>query len=528
MQNSTARKYLFIILIAIITAVSFLYLIRPIADPDFFWHLKSGQLITEQKELPSQDPFAYTSTAKPTEWKHLILTGYWLSQITYSLFYQISGLLGIVFLRFITVAALVFIMFKRRYGDNTLYAGLILLFIVSILETFPIERPQVFSFLFFALLLLFLEKLRNDHSTAKRNIYVCTVPLLMLIWANTHPGYLVGQGALLLYVLLEGIKFFHPLLRPIKKEAYQKLLLACFMGIVFSFINPATFHAFELLRLPTYLSILSSSNIGFITNQEYMSSVQIFEKFNDYSILLYWFTMLLTFAALIVNFKKTDITDIALLAGTGFFSFMQVRYIPFFLIASLPVISRSFSKQNLATLAKVILIPSAVIAALFFAGDETANIKNFRTGSWIDENRYPVKSTDFIISSNIRGNMYNHYNWGGYLIWRLAPERKVFIDGRFLDDKIYMQAMTLNIAYSKEGEAVPKWKSILESYNVNYIITPISEPSDPFIPLVNALLYDNDWSLVFAESNSMVFIKNIPENFSIINKYAIPKRYLSR
>ena len=203
-------------------------------------------------------------------------------------------------------------------------------------------------------------------------------------------------------------------------------------------------------------------------------SLQIFKSFNDYSIVLYWFIMLLTSIALIVNFKKTDVTDVVLFAGTGFFSFMHVRYIPFFLIASLPVIGKTFSKQNLIGTAKVVLIPSAIIAAMFFAVDETGNIKNIRTGKWIDENRYPVKAADFIITSNFSGNMYNHYNWGGYLIWRLAPDRKVFIDGRFLDEKIYLQSMSVNIAFSKEDEALPQWKSILESYGVNYIITPIS------------------------------------------------------
>lgn len=497
---------------------------RPIADPDFFWHLESGEWIIDHGELPSEDPFSYTSPSQSTEWEYFILRGSWLSQVTYSILYQAGGMSGIVFLRFILVAALILIMVKRRHGDNFLYSGLLLLFIIAILETYPIERPHVFSFVFFAMLLLILEKIRNDHSTANRNIYVLTVPLIMFIWANTHPGYLVGQITLIIYILLDGIKHIHSSLRPIKKESYKNLLVACFIGIGFSFINPDFYHSLQTLKMPAYLSILSGSNIGSITNLEYMSSIQIFKGFNDYSVILYWFIMLFALFAIIINLKNIDITEIAILAGTGYFSFMHVRYIPFFLISSLPVISRSFSKQNLATIAKVILISTSIIAAMFFASNETANIKNIRAGNWIDENRYPVKAVDFIITNNIRGNMYNHLNWGGYLIWRLSPERKVFVDGRFLDDKIYIQAMTINIAYSKEGEAVPKWKSILESYNVNYIITPISEPSDPFIPLVNALFNDNDWSLIFAEYNSMVFVRNIPENISIIKKYAIPKR----
>ena len=110
--------------------------------------------------------------------------------------------------------------------------------------------------------------------------------------------------------------------------------------------------------------------------------------------------------------------------------------------------------------------------------------------------------------------MYNDINWGGYLIWRLAPERKVFIDGRNLNENIHFKAIAVENAF--EGI----WASILESYNVNYIIAPFRRPDGSCPRVVNALLKDSNWTLIFFRSNSVIFIRNMPANEHIIKKYS--------
>ena len=80
-----------IVLLLLILMTCFLYLLRPISDADFFWHLKTGEWIWSHRELPGDDPFSYTSAATENMRKHFILTSYWLSQLTYYLFYRIAG-----------------------------------------------------------------------------------------------------------------------------------------------------------------------------------------------------------------------------------------------------------------------------------------------------------------------------------------------------------------------------------------------------------------------------------------------------
>ena len=67
----TIRKVFFIVLILGL----FLMTLRPIADPDFWWHLRTGQLILQTHAIPHTDPFSYTMVGKP--W----ITHEWLSEI---------------------------------------------------------------------------------------------------------------------------------------------------------------------------------------------------------------------------------------------------------------------------------------------------------------------------------------------------------------------------------------------------------------------------------------------------------------
>lgn len=525
MDNSRIHKSIKFIIIVVIIIVSFLHLLRLINDSDFFWHLKTGEWIWQNKTLPSEDPFAYTTPQTHSSREHFFLTSYWLSQVLYYLVYFAGGMHTIVLLRFIVVGILIYVMTRRREGDALLYLAIFLIFITLILELYPIDRPQVFSFLFFAILLYLLEKIKNNtkikaevkiNGIKNFNLNLFFLPLLMLIWANIHGGYILGQASIMLYVMMEGIKFIHPALKPIKREAYKGLLISGVCGIVFSFINPSIYQA--------WIEVINISEITpYVT--EYLSTSQAFRMFHDYSIILYWFVLFLTVGGLVINIKRTDITEITLLSGIGVLSFMQGRYIAFFMIAALPVVGRFFSERRLVKFSRIVMIVISLFTAIFFTWNEQINFKNLTLGRWVNSRIFPVAAADFIVANGIKGNMYNYYNWGGYLMWRLAPERKVFVDGRVLYKQVVAQSIFIDNAYAKNIGGIPMWKAILEAYGVNYIIIPFSQPNGEIVPLTDALLKDSDWVPIFFQLNSMIFIKNIPENYDAIRKNTIPKDY---
>ena len=67
-----------------------------IRDPDFWWHLKTGEHIYHTKSIPETDPFAYTSTEKDPikpESKRIkfILSQYWLAQVIFNFVFEQGG-----------------------------------------------------------------------------------------------------------------------------------------------------------------------------------------------------------------------------------------------------------------------------------------------------------------------------------------------------------------------------------------------------------------------------------------------------
>lgn len=498
--------------------VSCLYLLTPIRDNDFFWHLKTGEWIYQHLRLPSEDLFSYTTPVPLGAAQHFTLTAFWISQLIYAALYRHFGMSGIVGLRFVVFAALLYFMVKRRRGDNVLYSCLLLVFAISLLSAFPLERPHAFSFLFFAALLFLLER-RTSGPGSRLFPDAVLLPALMLVWANSHGGFLLGQVIITLFIVMEGLKFLHPSLRPMNFEAYKSLLIVGVLGIVFSLMNPNTYHGFEMLRLNSFTLYV---------NKEYKSTLEAFRYFSNYAVFLWWSIMLLTFIGLTANRKNTDITQIALFSGLGYFSFTHVRYVPFFLIAALPVICESFSKGRPASLARTIAVPAALLIALVFARDEVANLKNLRSGHWIDEERFPVRAADFIAAHNLTGNMFNHFDWGGYLLWRLAPERKVFVDGRCLNEEVDWQAYAISLAYAGKGRAFPEWKRFLRQYDIRYVVIPPMFSSGRIFPLANELMKSADWTLVLSDFNSLVFVRNGADNAEIIRNYSLPKMILYR
>jgi hypothetical protein len=94
----------------------------------------------------------------------------------------------------------------------------------------------------------------------------------------------------------------------------------------------------------------------------------------------------------------------------------------------------------------------------------------------------------------------------------------VFIDGRAIDDWINRTADS--ILKTQRG-----WKSQLEAYNINFVVIPtIFRESGHIIPLAVALVYEDDWKLVFIANNSAVFVRDKQINRDIIFKFNLDKR----
>lgn len=483
--------------------VSVLYLLRPTEDTDFFWHLKTGEWISGHGSLPVADPFSYTSPAVTTTGVRFTLTSYWASQLLYYHVHALGGWVAIVVLRFLLAAALLLAVWRRRQGDVVVDAALLVVFAVVVLEQFSLERPQFLSFLGFCLLLHLLEGTKRapegrrlPGGGLRRPLLVA---LLMVVWANVHGGHALGQATILVYLAAEGAKYAHPSLRPAHRGTYRLLLVAGGAGLAASLLNPNTYHALEiaLADVPSYGAEGMALKL-----KEYLSLPEAIRANRDYIRFVDLGLMAVVLAAVAWRPKQFDLTEAVLAAGTACFAFQRARYLPFFMIVALPIAGRFLSQGARPRWAGSAAAAFACALAVTFGKDERGGLERLRTGEWVDRLHLPVDAADFIVARNLRGNMYNPYAWGGYLIWRLAPERRVFADGRNLKPEVAWEGAMIDHLFEVAGQ--PAWKPLFEKYDIAYAVLPFRQRGK-VVPLVNSVFLDPGWVAVFIGENSVIF-----------------------
>lgn len=498
-QNLTFSHKTALALLVLTVGVVALYLMRPIADPDFFWHLKTGQWILQHKTLPGVDPFSLTPPPADNLRASFILTSYWLSQTIYAALYALGGWWGIFLVR-VALAGIMASLFAFRCDlSQPANVGLLLLGAVQMLEVYPFERPQMFSFVCFMALLVLLDRYRNQDEPEKTALFAVLAAALMLVWANLHGGFFIGQVTLALFLVMDGVKFFHPSLSPLSRQRYGGLTIIVAAGLAASFINPNPVNGLKMLA-----DIGNSNNFLYATNIEYFSSMRILREYRDYTIVLNWFTMVLVACCALVSFRKTDITWLSLLAGTAWMGCQHVRYLPFFLVAAVLFLGKNSCGGSAGAVFRATIIGVTLIAALWFARDEVQNVTSVTHGRLGVARSFPVKAADFCIQQNFKGPVYNTFLWGGYLVWRLGPEQKIFCDGRLLDAGRYWEYLN-STAVNGSGE--PYWKGLFRKHGIQTAIVQMTGATGQMNPLIASLRMDKEWVMVFAKDNAAVFVR---------------------
>jgi len=117
--------------------------------------------------------------------------------------------------------------------------------------------------------------------------------------------------------------------------------------------------------------------------------------------------------------------------------------------------------------------------------------KKFRAE--FDPDRYPAKALD-VLKQDATARVFTFDQWGDYMIYRLYPHTKVFMDGRidyYGDD---FEKATIDVLNVKYG-----WDKTLDRYGVNTILMP------PSASLTGALKESSRWRVVYDDGTALVF-----------------------
>lgn len=256
-------------------------------------------------------------------------------------------------------------------------------------------RSQVFTFLFFLLTILISQKALTNYK------YLYLLPLLFILWVNTHIGFIAG------ILLLPGIFLTY---YPYK---LKQVILPLLLAFLFTFINP--FGPKVYLEILHHFQAPLSTTIAEWVAPSFL--IQIIVLLFSFELIFFLHTKKLLNLPLIAN-----LLIFTVLAFTG------IRNLIFFAVFLIIYLSQSLPNKKLLNYRLSILI---IISCLFFFSNNINKAYNFDTKwqSYCNNGQIPLPCKFIEKYPNLSGNVYATYEWGGFLIWKL-PNIKVFADGR--------------------------------------------------------------------------------------------------
>ncbi len=391
--------------------------LRTPADTDMYWHLATGQYITNTHTIPMSDPFSWTMRGVP--WVDV----HWLSQVIMFGLYQITGLAGLaVGVSLLTVLAFVLV-WKQLSGGVFIRAAIVLLAATAANPNLT-PRSQMATFVGVAIVayLLFLYKWRQIDR-------LWWLPLIFVVWVNLHGGYIAGFMLLGTFVAGEALSnVLH--LSGAEIVSWRRLGKVLIVGLVSGgvlLINPYTSAA---LQLP-----FKTVNIGVLQDfiQEWASP-----NFHQTSLQQMLWMLLLTLVAIGFSRRRLDITDAFTLTLFAFITFLAQRNLGLFALICAPILSRHVSPivarsrwgQRPLSPGNPIVNGLLMMVIVVAVGLYTIVSLSPTAQSKAEAKALPVAAADWIAQHQPNGPLFNAYNWGGYLLWRLGAEYPVYVDGR--------------------------------------------------------------------------------------------------
>lgn len=447
-------------------------------DPDLWGHLFFGREIVRSGALPPSNGYSYTSP------EHVWINHEWFSEVVFYVIFNFFGSPGLILLKVIFGSALVWILdlSLRRRVSSPAVRTLTLVWIMAILSPGFNVRPQLFTYLFFGLLLFLFYRYENG-----KKLSLLWIPLIMLLWVNLHGGFVAGLGALAVFSLWAVTRALKE--DPIKTIA-ASVMAPLGLSVIFLILNP---YGLDLL------SFLAADLL-------------IDRPITEWQPVPLWDLSLLEFklAALLVLFVifrrgLFSHWEIPLATLSAFFAIRYQRHTPLFAIAAAPLLAEALQKAASLVQRQV---REWMLACLFFA---LSLYPAYSIGKVHLEHRlrlivnpleYPTQVADFIKRNGIQGNMAVPFDWGEYLIWKLYPEVRVSIDGRYTT--AYPKSVIEDHwEWMSGGQG---WRRLAERYATDLAVTKRSHP-------VTALMRkDPEWVYIYSDPVAFLFVRKTRED----------------
>lgn len=485
--DAKPRRAVVIVTVVMLVAALAFEGLRPLADLDVWWHIRLGEVMVQTSSLAPSDVFSYTRFGTAWPWKDwgtaLLLYGTW----------SLGGVTALVLLKgsmLVGTGALQWMQVKRERGVPLPVASLVVAVCMGAASFRFSERGATVSLVLVAAIMLLIDR----HRAGKKGL-VWIVPLVVLN-ANIHRGVLfvpVMLGALAGVELLEAKVLG-------REREWKRSMLVAVLGGLGILVTPFG------IRIITTTIELMGQHSPLITEWAPVE-YELVKRLSPATLVLIPFVAL---GGALRAWKSRDPWDavvVVLALGLGLQSIRHLPYIA--LLAAGPAASgwaavgKDVWKGRLSTL---LSIAPALGALLYLAGRPLPP-----PSFGLAPAHYPEKGVAFIQSEGLQGPMFNEFGYGGFLLFHLWPEHRVYIDGR--TDLVYTPEMVERYIRSAHDPRVFAEEDA--EHRFQFVIVDNSPMQGTFAHLDT----NPQWSLVHASRRALIYVKRGGLNDGLVERY---------
>lgn len=458
-------------------------------DPDAGWHIAAGDLVRTLGYVPSQDPWAHT-TSPAYPWYNIS----WLWDIGLSLLHEQGGLYPAIALYAILMAVLygALALFCRKLGAETLPI------IIGLFVTYPAFlmtagiRPHIISYV---LLLTLYWLLHTITSKQISRCWLLAIPCMFTLWANVHGGFIAGFTVIGAFGL-----------QAIAHRKWKDMLLLTAVGVI----------SIGALCINPFGTAIFEASIRTLTSE--LNDTLIMEwqppSLNMGNLVPFGYILLFAIVA-VIGKAKTSLADRILAIAWMLAALQSIRHLTVFALLSLPYFTlqltgwyqllkarngtsiRSEMGLNEAGMRSVLAIAVVICIGVFLSGAG----RHFMPQHDFRDDIHPIDAVEFMIHEYPHLTYLNHYNTGGYVIYRTRGSLKLFMDGR--GSTAYPPEVVAD--YLTFHNLQPGWDEVLDKYGIEAVLLP-KGPTHPHTNIFNSIHY-RGWVKTFSGENADIFIR---------------------
>lgn len=488
---------------------------KPLADADIGWHIRNGEQILATHSIPRTDDFSSTMQGQPWfAWE-------WLYDIALGTMHRAMGLNGVVWLAALIMATTMTLLVGQLVKTGTgLPLAIVLMLLAEMAAAIHLyARPHIVSWILTLAWLIALEHWERADTPRTPTVpwLPWLFPISMVLWVNLHGGWVVGLAVLAIYAVSAAIesKREPDVLSSIRAQHRARNMgRALIWSAVATLANPRGW------RLHAH--IYRYLGDGYLMNKidEFRSP-----NFHGWSERAFAGILVLTIVAFVGRRRGIPVRTLFLCLLAVYAGLYASRNLP---VASIVLVllvgpllwgnvtaERSGPRRalraasaNLHAFARRIdeqevRLRGHLWPAIFAVLTLAVCLHGGRLGSrqlihaHFDPEHLPVNAVDFLAQQSSTQPVFSPDSWGGYLIYRLYPKRRVVMDDRhdlYGSDRVRDYLVLVQVE--------PGWKDVLEKWQIRTLVFP---RNSTLVGILREL--PQEWSVVYEDKLAVVMEK---------------------